>query len=71
MDAELTTETAAEAKGILQAMAEAIDGVARAGDPDRRRQCWYSYEENLSQLHALLPQVGDPTADEGPYTAET
>lgn len=71
MDAELSPAEATRAKAHLQAMADAIDGVAGAGDADRRRQFWYTYEENQVQLHALLPRVGDPTADEGPYTSET
>ncbi len=71
MDTALTTEQAEHAQVYLRAMAAAIDRIGHSTDADERRTHWLEFEENLSRLHNLLPMLGDPTADEGPYTSET
>lgn len=71
MDTELTPQQAARAQKCLQEMAAAIEGVARSTGAEDRRSFWFTYEENQASLHELVPLVGDPVADEGPYTSET
>ena len=71
MDVELTTEQTEQAQVYLIVMAAAIQGVGDSTDSEQRRSSWLTYEENQAKLHALLPRLGDPEADEGPYTSET
>jgi len=71
MDVELTAEQASKAQACLRAMADAIEEIGRSTDAGQRRSHWFVFEENQSKLHELLPLVGDPMADEGPYTSET
>ena len=52
-------------------MAAAIQGVLDSTGADERRSFWFTYEENQAKLHELVPLIGDPVADEGPYTSET
>ena len=71
MDAELTPDQAEHAQVYLRAMAAAIEAVSHASAAEERRSAWFAFEENMAKLHKLLPALGDPEADEGPYTAET
>ena len=71
VDSALTLEQAEQAQVYLRAMAAAIDRIGHSNDVDQRRTHWFAFEENQAKLHDLLPMLGDPNADEGPYTSET
>ena len=71
MDVELTADQTERAQVYLRAMASAIKGVGHSTNAEQRRSHWFAFEENQAKLHALLPPLADPEADEGPYTSET